>query len=162
MAYKLEEIKIVPGGLNLAAPGDQVAINDCLELTGWWPSSIGRLEQSRGWTPRNTAPIEMPVHSISETTNRVYYAGGQNLYQVNRDTGSPPDAIDTDYDGFPLGLVGYQNYMWIANRAKMRKDNGIVTSDWGPPAAATSPWATTALSRTESASRRWSVPPRSG
>src|SRR5690349_18792047 len=52
VAYKLQELKIVPNGLNLAPPGDQVASGDCLDLAGWWPSAVGKLQQTRGWTPR--------------------------------------------------------------------------------------------------------------
>jgi len=139
MAYELKELKVIPGGLNLAAPGDQVATGDCLDLTGFWPSAVGKLQQTKGWTPRNSGSINMVVHSISEAEQRIYYGGGENLYQVGRDAGFVPATIDDNYDSSPLGLLGFQGFMWIANRAKMRKDDGTTTSDWGVEAPASGP-----------------------
>src|SRR5262245_38091358 len=115
MAYKLQDIKIVPNGLNLAPPGDQVAAGDNLDLTGWWPSSVGKLLQAPGWARRNTTPAGSMIHSISETDGRVYYGASTGLYQAGRNSEA---AIDTGYDGEPLGMIGYQGFMWTMNRSK--------------------------------------------
>ena len=57
MAYKLNEQRITPGGLDLLVPADQnprraaltdlinVPQGECLDLTDWFPGSDGRLEQ---------------------------------------------------------------------------------------------------------------------
>src|SRR5581483_4529329 len=57
MAYKPLDLKITPGGLNLLAPGDQVAEGDCLDLTGFWPGAAGKLEQAPGYTHLSTAHL---------------------------------------------------------------------------------------------------------
>lgn len=144
MAYKLHELEIVPNGLNLAPPADQVAKGDCLALTGWWPSSVGKLQQARGWTSQNLYPQLYPIHSISEAEGRIYYADRANLYQQSRDAGNPPLTIDTGYDSHPLGLLGFQGFMYIMNRGRQRRDDGVTCSDWAIEVPAVAPGATTA------------------
>lgn len=141
MAYKLHERKIIPGGLNLAPPEDQTAENDSLVLDGWWPSSIGKLQQTRGQTSRSVA-VAAEAHSIAEENGRVYFGSASSLYQIGRAAGA---AIQTGFDGQPLGLLGFQNYMWIMNRSLQLRDNGTTLIPWGvetPPAAPTHALAT--------------------
>ena len=139
MAYKLQDVKIVPKGLNLAPPGDQVSEGDCLDLTGWWPSSVGKLLQAPGWGQRNTTPAGSAIHSISETAGRTYYGAAGGLYQIGRNSEA---AIDTGYDGEPLGMIGYQGFMWTMNRSKQSRDNGSSVAPWpvetpGAPSSST-------------------------
>lgn len=137
MAYKLHERKIVPGGLNLAPPEDQVNDNDSLVLDGWWPSSVGKLQQTKGHTVRTTVAAAAAAHSIAEENGRVYFGASTLLYQIGRAAGA---SIQTGFDGSPLGLLGYQNYMWIMNRSKQLRDDGANLIPWGtevPPAAPT-------------------------
>jgi hypothetical protein len=126
--YKLREQKIRPGGLNLLAPGDQVAEGDSLDLTGWWPGAAGRLEQAPSYVLLSS-PLNLGPHdTVLKADSRTYYAGGGSLWQIGRE----PSAIDTGYDGTPLGMLSYQGYAWIMNRSKQRKDDGTTTSDWTP------------------------------
>lgn len=135
MSYQLKEQKIIPGGLNLLAPGDQVAEGDCLDLRHWWPGSAGRLEQSPSLLTKNSPTVVSVQHSICQADGRIYYGGTDgNLRQIGR--GVNDAAIDTGYDTTPLGMISYQGYVWIMNRAasKQRKDDGTTTSDWTPAA----------------------------
>jgi hypothetical protein len=139
VAFDKEPLKIIPNGINLLPPGDQVAAGDCLELTGWFPGSAGRLEQARGWVLKNSQDVGHALDSIGECNGRVYYAGGGDLWQVGRDTAGA--TIDTGYDGQPLGLCAFQNLEWIMNRPQQVRDDGTTTSQWGtevpnPPANA--------------------------
>lgn len=133
MAYKLETQKIVPGGLNLLAPGDQVAEGDCLELTKWWSGSVGRLEQAPAAIMRNSPSVFGPQDSLCQADGRIYYGGGGSLRQIGR---ASENAIDSGYDGYPLGLISFKGSVWVMNRAKQRKDNGTAPSDWTPAAPA--------------------------
>lgn len=140
MAFKLESHTITPGGLNLVAPGDQIAAGDCIDLTDWWAGSVGRLEQAPQLTVRNNPSIVTPMDSLLDADGRIYYGGGGSLYQVGRDGGG---ALESGYDGAPLGLLSYQGYAWIMNRGtggpvRQRKDDGTSLSDWTPAAPAIS------------------------
>jgi hypothetical protein len=157
MAYAPQEIKIIPGGINLAAPGDQVAAGDSLDLTGFWPGAIGKLEQSRGFTNLSATQLGSVIDGLCQASGRTYYSASNTgaLHQVGRG-GAGETAIDTGYDTYPLGMLGYQGYVWIMNRAsgKQRKDNGTTVSDWTPAApgvpALTNPTlASSALTITE-------------
>lgn len=134
MAYKLQTLRIIPTGINLLPPGDQVAEGDCLELTGWWPGAVGKLQQTRGYVNKSAGPVGVPIDSLEESDGRVYYGGAGGLWQIGRGS----SAIDTGYDGYPLGMVAFQGRVWIMNRAKQRKDDGSSTLNWtpAPPTAA--------------------------
>lgn len=144
MAYKSEEIKILPGGMNLLAPGDQVSEGDCLDLTGFWPGAVGKLQQAPGFSYLTPAQLGSFFDSLCQTSGRTYYGGGGSLRQVGRG-GAGETAIDTGYDGYPLGMIGYQGYLWIINRAKQRKDNGTTVSNWTPAAPALPALSNTAV-----------------
>ena len=136
MAYKLKEQKILPTGLNLLAPGDQVTEGDCLDLRGWWAGAAGRLEQAPTYVLKSSPVIGEIAHSLCQADGRVYYGGSNNLRQIGRMADA---AIDTGYDGAPLGLLSYQGYVWVMNRSKQRKDDGATVTNWtpAPPAAPT-------------------------
>jgi hypothetical protein len=137
MSFDKEPLKILPNGLNLAPPGDQVAAGDCLELTGWFPGSVGKLEQARGWVQKNTQDVGVTLNSISECDGRVYYSDGGFLWQIGRDAAGVH--IDDAYDGYPLGMCPFQGKMWLMNRNHQRKDDGgpsihsgyVGPSNWG-------------------------------
>lgn len=129
MAYKLKDQKIIPGGLNLLAPGDQVAEGDCLELKKWWSGAAGRLEQAPSAAVRNNPAVISTQDSLCQADGRIYYGGGGNLRQIGRAADAP---IDTGYNGDPLGMISYQGHVWVMNKAKQRKDDGTTTSDWTP------------------------------
>jgi hypothetical protein len=140
MAYKLQTQKILPGGLNLLAPGDQVTEGDCLDLTGWWAGAAGRLEQAPRSIVWNANPSwVIPADSLCQVDGRIYwsdYNGTRSLRQVGRTVGGTLEAaIDTGFDSAPLGMISYQGFAWIMNRAtgKQRKDDGTTVTDWSPP-----------------------------
>jgi len=131
MAYKLETARILPNGLNLVAPGDQVSEGDCLDLQGWWPGAAGRVEASTvAAFVAGTAPVFGDSLCQMGTT---YYLGNSTTGSVYRGV----TLLNADYDAFPVGMISYQGFTWIINRAHQRKDDGATTSDWtiAPPAA---------------------------
>lgn len=152
MAYQLDDVKISPNGLNLLSPGDQVAEGDCLDLKGMWPGAVGRLEQAPGYTYLSAAhpSITIPFDSLAQSGGSTYY-GGQgslghgSLYGIGRG-GALETAIDSGYDGYPLGMIAAQGYLWIMNRNKQRKDDGTTTNDWTPAAPAPPVLTPTAIS----------------
>jgi hypothetical protein len=129
VSYKLQTQRIIPGGLNLLAPGDQVAEGDCLDLADWWPGAAGRLEQAPEVAQANLPTVTSAQDSLCQADGRIYYGGGGNLRQIGR---AAEAAIDTGYDSTPLGMISYQGYCWIMNRSKQRKDDGTTVSDWTP------------------------------
>ncbi len=137
MAYTPQGIKIIPGGLNLLAPGDQVAAGDCIDLSGWWPGAAGKLQQAPGYTALATDVASVYMDGICQESGRTYYSGAPrpassgSLYQIG--VGS----IASGFDGYPLGMIGYRGYCWIMNRAssKQLRDSGTGTpSAWTPAA----------------------------
>lgn len=142
MAFDPIEIKIVPKGLNLVAPGDQVAEGDCLDLTGWWPGSAGRLQQQRGDLLKNQGGSGN-LNSIEESDGLIFFGDVTgNLYWGAQD-GSAGTLIGTGYDGNPLGMCAYQHILWVMNRNnRMRYATGPylsggapVASNWGVASA---------------------------
>ena len=133
MAYKLLDIKLTPGSLNLAAPGDQIPETDCLDLTGWWQSSAGQLLQGQGYQNLSAYHPGISLDSICQVGNRIYYGGSGNLYQVGRNSEA---ALTGSYDGLPLGMISFQGYLWVINKSLQSKDDGTTLSAWTPPAPA--------------------------
>lgn len=135
MAYKPLDLKITPGGLNLLAPGDQVADGDCLDLTGFWPGAAGRLEQAPGYTHLSDAHLPNSFDGLCQASGRTYFSDSAagTLFEIGR---AAEAAIDTGFDTYPLGMISAQGYLWIMNRAKQRKDDGTTVTDWTPAAPA--------------------------
>lgn len=136
MAYKLLTQPIIPGGLNLLAPGDQTEPGACLDLADWWSGAAGKLEQAPTRIRRNSSSVYTVQHSICQAGTQIYYGGTDgNLWRIGN-TGDT--AIVSGLDGTGLGLISYQGYVWCMNRAsgKQKKDDGTTTSDWTPAAPA--------------------------
>jgi hypothetical protein len=142
MAYKLQEQKILPNGLNLLAPSDQVTEGDCIDLGDWWSGAAGRLEQAPTEVQVNSGSVYTAQDSICQVTgssSRIYYGGGGYLRQIGRAADAP---IVAGLDGAPLGLLSYQGYVWVMNRQVtvttpylgkgQCKDDGTTVTDWSP------------------------------
>lgn len=131
MAYKPLEQKIIPSGLNLLAPGDAMPDGDCLDISGWWPGAVGRLQQSPQGAAFSAVHFGLPwFDSLCQAGSRTYFGGSGNLYQVGR---AAEVAIDTGFNTtYPLAMIAYQGYVWIINSTKQRKDDGSTVSDWVP------------------------------
>jgi hypothetical protein len=135
LAFQPKDIKIVPAGLNLLAPGDQVAPGDCLDLTGWWPGSVGRLQQAPGYERFSAQHLTGYFDAICEASGRVYYAGSGNVCMVGRNLPNE-DPINSGwaFDGYALGMIAYRKYCWMINRTHQKKDDGSAITDWTPAA----------------------------
>ncbi len=136
MAFKLQELKISPGGLNLLTPSDSQPELESLDLTDWWPGAAGKLEQApepagvkAGGVPLSAG---VPLDTVMKTGNRTYYAGTGNLYMDGT-------TIDTGYAvNYPVGMIAFQGYVWITSQGRQTKHDGLAVSNWTPdkPAAA--------------------------
>jgi hypothetical protein len=133
MAAQPKELQIIPGGLNLAAPGDAIPDGDCLDLGGFFPGSVGMLEQAGGWTAASSGShAGAHFHTLCQTSNRLYFGG--TMGALWRKTGTAAETtIDSGYDGYPLGIIAYQGYVWVMNKTRQSRDNGTTVSAWTPP-----------------------------
>lgn len=133
MSYKVQTQKLLPNGLNLIAPGDQVSEGDCLDLGGWWPGAAGKLEQAPSLDIRNSPLVFSAQDSLCQADGRIYYGGptsSTNGVLRRIATDGTDTQIDTGYDGTPLGLISYQGSCWIMNRSRQKRDDGTTLSDW--------------------------------
>jgi hypothetical protein len=141
MAYKKHEQAIVPGSLNLLAPGDKSADGDCLQLTNWRVDQAGQLTQRWGFTILN--PIQLSsyrLNRVSQVDSRIYFSGEGKVYLLGvNDPGGVDQEIDGGYTGGPVAIVSLQGLAWIMNNGKQRVDDGTYTRNWTPetPAAPT-------------------------
>jgi len=139
MAYHLEPLLIIPGGLDLLAPGDQkTPQGDSLDLAGWFAGAQGKLEQAPSFGTSLTVPGFTFIDSLCQADGRVYYGGGGTVAQVGR-------AIEGGYDTtYPLAMISLAGFCWIMNRGtgKQRRDNGTTPSDWTPLASTAAPTVT--------------------
>src|ERR1017187_634481 len=125
MAYQVKDLKILPGGLNLLPPGDQINEGDCLDLTDWWPGCAGKLEQPpQAVTLTGALEMAWGHDSLLQADGRIYSGGYGNLSQIGR------GLVDSGYDGYPLGMISMSGFAWVMNRAKQRRDEGSSCSDW--------------------------------
>jgi hypothetical protein len=122
MAYKREEQKIYPGGINYLAPPDQVADGDCLQLQNFRCDSAGKLVQNFVVIPQITDEGAYNFDSLLRIKAERYYGGAGGIWKVGtRGAPDPPGALEALYDGLPLGMIGFQNFAWIMNRATGRQ-----------------------------------------
>jgi hypothetical protein len=134
MAYRKHEQPIVPGSLNLLAPGDKSAPNDCLQLTNWRVDQAGQLVQRWGWNALNPSALSIErLTRVALVDSRRYYFGNGKLYQLGTyDPGGVDGEIDSGYSGGPVSIVSFQGLAWIMNNGKQRVDDGTSTWNWTP------------------------------
>lgn len=127
MAYEPKTLRILPGGLNLLPPSDQVAEGDCIDLTDWWPASLGRLEQAPVLKTLSSGS-DFGKDSLAQSNGNIFYGGNGFLSEIGR------GRIDSGYDGYPLGLISFQGWLWIMNPTRQRRyqDTGatFLGVDW--------------------------------
>lgn len=133
MAFKLQELKISPGGLNLLTPGDSPPELESLDLTDFWPGAAGKLEQAP-----ERASLYSPgvaLDTVMRTGTRTYAAGEGNVY-MNGDNIDP-----TGYYGiaYPVGMIAFQGFAWITSQSKQAKHDGSTLTDWTAEAPSSAP-----------------------
>lgn len=153
MAYKLNEQRITPGGLDLLVPADQnprrasltdlvnVPQGECLDLTDWFAGSDGRLEQAPQPTLASSPLATGAQNSLLSTAGRTYYSDGIWLRQVGRDGADGP-LNGTALDGFPLGMIAFQGFAWIMNTVAQYRDDGTTLWPWTVAAPTNAPGLT--------------------
>lgn len=147
MAYRKFEIPIIPGSLNLLAPGDKSADGDCLQITNWRVDQAGQLKQRYGWDVLNASTPAIYPNRVALVDSRRYFSGHTGAYggihQLGvTDPGGPSGEIDYNvYSVGPISIVSFQGLAWFMNNGAggQRVDDGTYTWDWTPetPAIAT-------------------------
>lgn len=134
MAYRKFEQAIVPGSLNLLAPGDKSADGDCLQLQNFRVDQAGQLTQRWGWAALN--PVQLSLYRLNRVAlvdSRRYYSGNGKVYLLGTfDPGGTDSEIDGSYSGGPVAIVSLQGKAWIMNNSKQRMDDGAYTRNWTP------------------------------
>jgi hypothetical protein len=130
MPYELQTDAILAGSLNLLAPGERGGETDALALHNWRIDQGGQLRSRLGTGTAIAAPGGY-LHSIGRVEHTFgptrYYGSDTNLYR-----GANPVAIATGFDGNPLGMVSFQNKLWVMNRLKQGKDDASNYFNWTP------------------------------
>jgi hypothetical protein len=134
VAYRKFEQAIVPGSLNLLAPGDKSADGDCLQLTNWRVDQAGQLTQRWGWSALNPSQLSLyRLNRVAQVDSRIYYSGNGKVYLLGTfDPGGTDSEIDGGYTGGPVSIVSFQGLAWIMNNGKQRVDDGVYTRNWTP------------------------------
>gem|GEM_PF-1071141 len=134
MAYKKHEQAIVPGSLNLLAPGDKSADGDCLQLTNWRVDQAGQLTQRWGWICLNPSQLSLyRLNRVAQVDSRIYFSGNGLLYMLGDiDPGGVDGNIDQGYSGGPVAIVSLQGLAWVMNNGTQRVDDGTFTRNWTP------------------------------
>lgn len=118
MSYKRESKRVLSGSLNLLQPGDKIPDSDGTQIENWRVDQSGALVSRSGmaflWTYVDQANLY--VQSMSRRGGTFYYGAGTYLYR------SGPTAIQTGFDGNPIGAIAYNGYSWFMNQNLRCKD----------------------------------------
>jgi len=127
--------KFLSGGLNLLPAGDQIPEGQCIAAQNWRSDQAGVLRSRKS----NTAAVATPggnVHTIKSVLrtsgNMRYYGADDKLY-------AGATLLDSGFDGSPLGVVSFQNQLWVMNRSKQMKHDGTDWRNWTPTAPTAPP-----------------------
>jgi hypothetical protein len=90
---------------------------DSLQLDGFWPGTAGKLQSGPGFELKNGSPFPfVALDTVSYSGAGIFYGGGGGLGRV----GVAPGGhwyVDNGYDGSPLGILPYREYLWVINPA---------------------------------------------
>jgi hypothetical protein len=136
MAYRKQKEVFLSGSLSLLAPGDKVSSQESLELTNWRTDQAGMLLKRPG-IAEVASLLYGEVNAALKANSGTYYGRALNLWK------------DIDYfsgetfDGKRLGLVEYQDAVWIMNRERQRQDSALGgLQPWTVAAPSTAPAGT--------------------
>jgi hypothetical protein len=132
LAYKRLTDAIPSGGLNLLDPGDQLPGSDGIATLNWRPDQAGVLRSRLASQIIATYPAGY-IHTL-------FFADEHRFAGIDGDLYRDVVDIDTGYDGFPLGMVSFQDFVWVMNQARQVRidDTGAITPylTASPPTAA--------------------------
>lgn len=130
MAFKLQTVTMQPGSLNLLTPADNPPELESVDLTDWWPSAEGKLEQAPA---PQVLTSEGYVDSLMKAGANRYSAGEGSVYLNGA-------ALDGGYgSAYPVGMISFQGYAWFTSQLKQAKYDGSTLTPWTTPAPATMP-----------------------
>src|SRR6185295_6939329 len=142
MASGKQSERVLSGGLNFLAPTNKLNEGQALALTNCRVDESGQLVSRKGSDELFSGSFG-PGHTLFRT-GIVRFGGfgvdlrGGSLFEY---------LIASGFDGQPLGIVSYQNWVWIMNQAKQGKLPAFpvtpdsVLSEWVPAAPTAAPLA---------------------
>ena len=137
MPYRKHKERILAGSLNLLPPSDITPPPDSLVLTNWRVDQAGNLRSRRGMNRLATGLVGT-VHSLfRKGDNRYAGAGTALLYGTYLENN-----LASGFDGGPLGMVAYQDFVWVMNPGRQVKLYGSEVRNWGIAAPAVAPTVT--------------------
>lgn len=136
MAYQRQKWEFRLGGVNLAAPGDQIAEGDALEVSNFRADRIAHLRSRRGHSAAELSGISPagPIHTAVRLANNRYWGVGGQLW---RGVASIATGLSTTVLPFGLALLG--RHVWIMNRGAQLRDDGTTVSTWSLAAPVAAP-----------------------
>lgn len=145
MGYKLKELRVLSGSLNLLTPGDKIAPEDATQMENWRVDQAGALRSRNAVSAVAFCNLSATgdIHTL-ELRNQTFYMGnGTELFRmpIGLPAVIPPTLpIATGLTGNPFGVAGMNGYAWIMDQNVQKRDDGTTLGDWGitaPPTPAT-------------------------
>lgn len=128
--YKRKSLQLLGGSFNLLPSVDKTPQTDYLLAQNFRTDSLGRLASRYGWPQKFAIAGAGIAHSAANTggVNSPYYVGCNSaiasptsaLYYNNSAT-----PIATGFDGNRIAFSSQNNWMWVMNRAKQGRHNGV-------------------------------------
>jgi hypothetical protein len=118
MAFQRDTERILSGGLNLQPPGDLIDATECVAMTNFRADQMGILRARR----RETAVLTgytAPIRTIwlkQGLANPPY--GGDTFVSDAASLWVQTSLLATGFDGSKLGLVSFDDQVWVMNQAK--------------------------------------------
>ena len=133
--------KMLSGGLNLLTAADSTDPAQAIAAENWRTDQQGVLRSRRGMTLVHEFTGATNVHTIINVqalASRRYFGVDAALYRGFT-------SIATGFDGNALGVVSFQDRVWVMNQAKQGKDDGTTYNDWALIAPTAAPTFVTPL-----------------
>lgn len=137
--------KFLSGGLNLLASGDSIPEGQCVAAQNWRTDRVGILRSRKS----NSAAVASPGGNVHTLVSVQRVAGTSRYFGTDDKLYSGVTLLDSGFDGTPLGVVSFQDQLWVMNRSKQKKHDGTTWNNWTPTAPTDPP--TYAVPATEAA-----------
>jgi hypothetical protein len=123
VGYVQKKLQILGGSFNLQAPSDKIPVTDYLLSQNFRPDKPGQLFSRYGWPQKFSIVGAGNAHSVGLTggiEGDWYTGAGSSLYHNFN-----PGAIATGFDGNRIGMVYFNDFMWIMNQALQGSHNAV-------------------------------------
>lgn len=142
--FRRQEERIIGAGLNLALPPDGLGQGEGVCFQNWRVDTAGSLRSRQDAIVTAYSFVGSSYcDQITRIANERYYldsAAGKLFSQAG--TGGATSVLASGLDANGTGLLGYQGFVWIMNRAsgkQLRYTQGGSVDDWTPAAPGSAP-----------------------